>query len=226
MTTKSPFSRMFGRSPFKPMQAHMKVVARCAGEVPDMFDALCDGDHDKVVAIKERIFEMESEADAIKNELRAHLPKSLMMPVNRADLLNILEVQDRIADTAQDLAGMLTVRRMEVPKTMCELLMAFTRRCADACTQAARIIGELDELVETGFRGRESELVGEMVDELSKIETDTDRMAFDLLQELFASEDKMGPVSVVFWYQLIKQIGNLADYTEMVGNRLRLLLAR
>lgn len=226
MTTKSPFSRLFGRSPFKPMQAHMKVVTRCAGEVPDMFDALCDGDYDKVGIITERIFELESEADAIKNELRAHLPKSLMMPVNRADLLNILEVQDHIADTAQDLAGMLAVRRMEVPKTMCELLMVFTRRCVDACTQADRIIGELDELVETGFRGRESELVGEMVDELSKIETDTDRMAFDLLSELFANEETLNPVSVVFWYQLIKQIGNLADYAEMIGNRLRLLLAR
>lgn len=225
MAAKSPFSRLFGRSPFKPMQEHMRVVVRCAGQVPDMFDALCEGDHDKVLAIKEKIFELESEADAIKDELRAHLPKSLMMPVSRNDLLNVLEVQDQIANTAQDIAGLLVVRRMEVPGSMCELLIALTRRCDDACVQAARIIGEFDELIETGFRGRESELVGGMVDELLKIETDTDRMAFDLLQALFAIEDKMNPVSVIFWFQLINQIGNLADDAEKVGNRLRLLLA-
>jgi uncharacterized protein Yka (UPF0111/DUF47 family) len=36
----------------------------------------------------------------------------------------------------------------------------------------------------------------------------------------------MSPVSVMFWYQLIQWIGDLADYAEKVGDRLRLLIAR
>jgi uncharacterized protein Yka (UPF0111/DUF47 family) len=36
----------------------------------------------------------------------------------------------------------------------------------------------------------------------------------------------MSPVSVIFWYQLIEWIGDLADYAEKVGDRLRLLIAR
>ena len=43
---------------------------------------------------------------------------------------------------------------------------------------------------------------------------------------LFAQEDNMKPVSVMFWYQLIQWIGDLADYAEKVGDRLRLLIAR
>jgi len=65
-----------------------------------------------------------------------------------------------------------------------------------------------------------------MVDELNKIESDTDQMGLDLARLLFAHEDEMKPVSVMFWYQLIQWIGDLADYAEKVGNRLRLLLAR
>ena len=80
--------------------------------------------------------------------------------------------------------------------------------------------------METGFRGLESESVIEMVDQLNKIESDTDQMGLDLVRSLFAHEDDMKPVSVVFWYRLIIMIGNLADYAEKVGNRLRLLLAR
>ncbi|MCB1764163.1 MAG: DUF47 family protein, partial [Gammaproteobacteria bacterium] len=34
------------------------------------------------------------------------------------------------------------------------------------------------------------------------------------------------PVSVMLWYQLIQWIGDLADYSEKVGNRLLLLVAR
>jgi uncharacterized protein Yka (UPF0111/DUF47 family) len=65
-----------------------------------------------------------------------------------------------------------------------------------------------------------------MVDELNSIENDTDEMGMELTHRLFALEDQMKPVSVIFWYQLIQWIGDLADYAEKVGNRLRLLMAR
>ncbi len=225
MAKTSAFASLFGRSPFKPMQRHIKVVARCAGEVPGLFEALSAGDQTKVAAIKDQIFALEEEADDIKNELRAHLPKSLLMPVDRRDLLEVLDMQDSIADTAQDIAGLLVERPMDVPQSLQEPLIGLARRCVQACDKAAEVIGELDELVETGFRGRESDRVSEMVDELNKIEDDTDQMGMDLTRRLFAQEDDIKPVSVMFWYQLIQWVGDLADYAEKVGNRLRLLLA-
>ena len=226
MARPTTFASLFGQSPFKPMQEHIGVVVQCAGEVPALFEALCAGDQGKVAAVKDRIFELEEQADGIKNELRAHLPKSLMLPVDRRDLLEVLDMQDSIADTAQDIAGLLIERPMEVPEPLQEPLLALTRRCVDACNQSAKIINELDELVATGFRGRESERVSEMVDELNSIENDTDVMGMELTHRLFEVEDQMKPVSVIFWYQLIQWIGDLADYAEKVGNRLRLLLAR
>ena len=226
MPTTNPLLRLFGQSPFKPLQEHMRAVVQCADEVPRLFEALKAGDRLAVAAVRDRIFELESEADEIKNELRAHLPRSLFMPVDRRDLLEILDLQDSIADTAQDIAGMLVVREMEFPAPMQEPLMALTRRCVDACHQMAAIMEELDELLETGFRGRESEKVIQMIDELNRIETDTDEMGLELLRQLFAQEDDMKPVSVVIWRRLIHWIGDLANYAEKVGNRLRLLLAR
>jgi len=208
------------------MQEHMRTVRKCAAQVTKLFEALCDGDQEKVEVIKDRIFELENEADAIKNELRAHLPKSLFMPVDRRDLLEVLDHQDDIADTAQDIAGLLVERRMEVADGMREPLLNLVRRCVDACDQATRIIERLDELVETGFRGPDSESVIEMVDQLNKIESDTDQMGLELTRSLFAHEDDMKPVSVVFWYDLITMIGEMADSSEKIGNRLRLLLAR
>ena len=226
MARGGTFAGLFGRSPFKPLQEHMRTVKKCSTQVTKLFEALCNGDQKKVEQIKERIFQLENDADAIKNELRSRLPKSLFMPVDRRDLLEVLDLQDNIADTAQDIAGLLVERRMEVAEGMQQPLMNMVRRCVDACDQASRIIERLDELVETGFRGPESDNVIEMVDQLNKIESDTDRMGLELTRSLFAREDEMKPVSVVFWYDLIRMIGELADYAEKVGNRLRLLLAR
>jgi len=198
----------------------------CADQVPGLFDALCAGDEKKIREVRDEIFALENEADEIKNELRSHLPKSLFMPVDRRDILEILDLQDSIADTAQDIAGALMVRRPKVLDSIRSPLMDLTSRCLDACHQMARIMEKLDELVETGFRGRDSEIVLAMINELNRIETDTDRKAIDLLSELFAHESEIDPVSLMVWLRLIHWVGDLADYSEKVGNRLRLLIAR
>ena len=148
------------------------------------------------------------------------------MPVDRRDLLEILDLQDSIADTAQDIAGMLVLRRPKVLEPIHEPLMVLTQRCLDACNQMARIMEELDELLETGFKGRESEMVVNMIDDLNKTETDTDQKAMEVLRELFAHEQEIDPVSLMIWHRLIRWVGDLANYSEKVGNRLRLLLAR
>ena len=226
MPTTNPPARLFGQSPFKPMQEHMRVVVECANQVPELIKAVCEGDDEKVGAVRVEIFALENAADEIKNELRAHLPKRLFMPVDRRDVLEILDMQDSIADTAQDMAGMMVVRKMEIPVAMREPLMDLTSRCVDACNQMAKIMEQLDELLETGFRGPETDKVLWMIDELNKIETETDVKAVELLRLLFAHEDEVGAVSVMILLRVIRWIGDLADYAERVGNRHRILLAR
>jgi predicted phosphate transport protein (TIGR00153 family) len=226
MKSTNPIASLLGSSPFKPMQAHMRIVRECVAEVPGLFDALIQSNREGLSEHKERIFEKEAEADQLKNDLRAHLPKSLFMPVDRRDLLELLELQDNIANTAQDIAGLLMERDMTVPEGMEESLAAFVQRCIETCNQAATIIEELDELVEIGFRGREASRVEEMVLKLNEIENETDSMGMALARTLFANEDSMKPVSVMFWYQLIQWIGDLADFAEKVGDRMRLLIAR
>ncbi|MDH3637562.1 MAG: TIGR00153 family protein [Gammaproteobacteria bacterium] len=222
----SPLMNMFKRSPLKYMQEHMRVVMECVREVPPLFDALIAGDKEQFTSVKDRIFEREAAADKIKNQLRAGLPKSLFMPVDRRDLLEILQLQDSIADTAQDIAGLLLERPMEVPAGLEDPLVKLVSRCVDVCEKSSQIIEELDELLEMGFRGREATQVESMVDQLNQIEDETDELGIDITRRLFAQEDDMNPVSVIMWYRLIQWIGDLADYAEKVGDRLRLLTAR
>ena len=226
MRTTNPIASLLGSSPFKPLQAHMRVVKECVSEVPALFDALIAGNQEDIAKQKDIIFAKEDEADKIQNELRAHLPKSLFMPVDRRDLLELLEMQDTIANVSQDIAGLMVERDMTVPPGMEEPVKAFVQQCVDTCQQAATIIGELDELVEMGFRGREASKVDDMVAKLSEMENVTDTMGMELARTLFSKEDELKPVSVMFWYQMLQWIGDLADYAEKTGDRMRLLIAR
>ena len=222
----TPIATLFAKSPFQPLQQHMRAVLECARDVMSLIDAVCGGDRKGVKTLKEQIFQKEGAADEMMHQLRARLPKSLFLPVDRRDLLELLQMQDGIADTAQDIAGMLSHRRMELPQSLHEPVQNFTRRCLDVCEQAGKIIEQVDELVETGFKGREVKRVAGMIDELNQIEDETDTLGLDLTHSLFDQGENMNPVAVIMWYQVIQQIGDLADYAESVGQRLRILLGR
>ena len=217
---------LFASSPFKPMQQHMAVVLECVQQVPPLFDALCGGDREAVKRCERRIDELEGEADKLKNELRAHLPKRLLLPVDRRDLLEILDLHDTIADTAQDIGQLLVEREMIVPDSMRAPLLELVGGVALACAGQGAVIEQLDELVEIGFRGREATQVEAMVDALGDLEERCDELESQVRRALFALEDDLNPVAVMFWYQLIGWIGDLADLAEKAGNRVRLLIAR
>lgn len=223
---KSPLAGLFGRSPFAPMQEHMAAVADCAGCTLPLFEALIAGDQAKVESVKTEIFDLERHADDLKNRLRLQLPRTLLMPVDRRDLLEMLHSQDSIADTAQDIAGILLLKQLAVPDTFQPLVIDYVRRSIDAVRQSEAIVGELDELLELGFGGREADRVESMIDELGAIETETDDQGLELTRRLLAAEDQLGKADFLLWFELVRHIGDLADHAEDVGDRLRLLIAR
>ena len=223
---KSTIAGLFGRSPFKPMQQHMALVMECAAEVIPLIEAVKNGDLEALRASRERIFELEGAADDVKNKIRSNLPTSLLMPVDRRDLLEILHAQDSIADTAQDVAGVLSMRQLTVPESFENLLSSYVSRVVDCVRKCDQIINELDELLELGFRGRHVERVTEMIDELGAIETETDSQGMELAGRLFQLDGKLSTGSFILWHELIQKLGEIADIAENVGDRLRLLMAR
>ena len=130
MPTTNPFASLFRRSPFTTLQQHMRVVVQCVDEVPGLFEALTSERRAEIVTIKDRIFALEEQADQIKNQLREQLPRSLFMPVDRRDLLDVLDMQDSIADVSQDIAGLLVERSMVVPEPLKESLLPFVQKCS------------------------------------------------------------------------------------------------
>ncbi|HHO67817.1 MAG TPA: TIGR00153 family protein [Gammaproteobacteria bacterium] len=223
---RTTISSLFGASPVRPLQTHMGRVESCVELLIPFFEAVLKGDWDRATALQKQISELEREADVLKRDLRLHLPKSLFMPVSRRDLLEVLTMQDKIANRAKDIAGIVTGRRMEFPEPIGSLVLNFVKRSVDAAKQAQTAINELDELVETGFRGNEVEMVESMIKHLDEIESDTDKLQVEIRAEVFKREAEMPPVNVMFLYKVIDGIGDLADRAQRVGSRLELMLAR
>ncbi|MCF6191131.1 MAG: TIGR00153 family protein [Cocleimonas sp.] len=226
MVAKNYMSGLFGRSPITPLQEHMYRVYMGIKHLTPLIEGMIESDQDKILAAQKEIVDGEHDADDMKKDLRTHLPKGLFMPVDRRDVLDVLLRQDIIANQAKDVASLIVGRNMTLPEEMNAPFLAFTKRCIDTVKQALQTINELDELVETGFRGLEVDHVEEMLVELGNIESETDTMQEGLRQTLFKLEEKLSPVDVIFTYRLIDWVGNVADNAERVGSRLSLMLAR
>ena len=198
----------------------------CAKQLYPFFEAVLQQDWESASAIKDKIAALETEADLIKRELRLHLPTGLFLPVSRSDVLELLSVQDRIANKAEDIAGFVIGRQMIIPDAIADIFMPFLSRCLDAAKQACKAINELDELLETSFRGSEVKIVEEMIVTLDEIEQDSDEKLAELRHRMFKLEKDLTAVDVVFLYKLLQWIGDLADHAQTVGGRLQILIAR
>ena len=115
---------------------------------------------------------------------------------------------------------------MHIPPALATGYLELLKRCVDASKQAQITVDELDELVETGFQGTEAARVQAMIDELQRIETNTDHLQIKLRASCFAIEKDMSPVDVIFLYRVIDWTGDLADAAQSAGDRVQLMLAR
>ena len=226
MAQSSYFSRIFGNSPVSPLQKHIEKVVLCVEELIPYFDAVMKNDWGQAGKIQTKLVKLENDADEIKSMLRMQLPSSLFMPMDRRDVLDVLQLQDKIANKAKDIAGLVLGRKMSLPESICNTYIEFLNRCVDATRQTQNAINELDELVAAGFRGNEVTRVKEMIKELHVIEDETDKIQIKLRAELYKIEKDLPPVDVMFIYKIIEWTGDLADNAQSTGNRLQLMLAK
>ncbi len=219
------FFGLFGESPFPYLREMAARVKECADEVPKLFDAFFDGDYDEVLAIAENISDLEHEVDVVKTRIRDSMPKTRFMPVDRRDLLEVLATMDAVADAAEDVGKLFTLREMEPHEELIDPLKSLVRRVDRTVEQAVEVVDALEVLAEVGFSGKEAERVMEMLAELNRLEHKADIVQDELARQLFAIEDEIKPGSLMVWNMIFNEVGDMANSAEKMGNRLRLFLS-
>src|SRR5437867_1523760 len=105
---------VFGPSPIKPIEQHIRKAYQCAKQLYPFFEFVLKNDWDSAKEIKTKVVEIGKEADVIKRDLRLHLPTGLFLPVSRTDLLEILSAQSKIAKKAEDIVILIVSRKMTI----------------------------------------------------------------------------------------------------------------
>ena len=217
---------VFAKSPIEPLQEHINTVHECTCLLTPFFKAVISNDWNNAAKMREQINLTEKKADNLKRKIRLTLPSGLFLPVERTDLLELLIQQDRIANKAKDISGRVLGRQLALPSSIHSPFLSYLARSLDAVTMAKEVINELEDLLETGFTGREVNIVEKMIRKIDNIEEDTDTLQIAICKQLFEIEETLSPIDAIQLYKIIEWVGDLADFAENVGARLELMLAR
>lgn len=221
---KPSILKIFAKSPIKPMQQHMGLVGQCVEYLLPFFrEALSNNWFNAKIEYENIIF-LENHADNLKKEIRLHIPIRLLLPIDRGDFIDLLKSQDQIVNTVKRLVNLIYYREMQFPENIAKNILNFVQLAVDSTKLAKNAIDELDQLVETGFTGKEAELVEGIIVDLENLEKNSDNIQNNLRKELFILENSLKPIDVIFLYKVIDYIADLADKSQHVGHKLELLL--
>ncbi|MFZ9889510.1 MAG: TIGR00153 family protein [Myxococcota bacterium] len=220
-----PF-KLFATNPFTPLRAHMQKTVECVEATRSLFDALWAGDQERVKEAAKVISQLEHEADIIKHEIRSNLGTSVFLPVDRRDLLSLLSGMDAIADHAEDLGVLLTLRWMELPAPLKPFFEELRARVLTVVHRASDVIESFDSLVEAGFSGPDAEGMLTLVDEVCRLEHEADKAQDQFGKQLFAHEDDFKPAALFMWIKIANKVGDIANAAERMVNQTRLMVAR
>jgi len=217
---------LFAKSPFKPLNEHAEKVKQTVLKMDEAVHAYVEGDKVKVDALYREISEMEHEADNVKHAIREHLPSSLMMPVDRTDVLTFLKQQDDVANSAEMVAQLLDMRIVPMPPAVKDIILKLEREVLVTVEEHVDAAGKITTLLDSAFAGRHVKEVQAVIDRVDSQKHNVDVIKLEAMKAVYGHEKELGPVGVFHLIELVQEMGWVAGHAESASDRLRLIVAR
>jgi predicted phosphate transport protein (TIGR00153 family) len=214
-------------SPFVPLEIHAKKGVLAVEKLSEAMEAYCKGDQALLNERTDEIDKLEHDADKIKQKIRASIPSSIRLPVNKKDLLSFLKQQDSIADYAQASAYWMTLRPSKnLPDEIKEGFLELMAASLKTARLYEELVGELYKLLATSFSKEEIKETMQIIPEVEKLEHDVDVLETALLKKIFEHEEALGGAGVCHLMGLVERIGGIADKSASAADRLRSMIVR
>jgi predicted phosphate transport protein (TIGR00153 family) len=226
MAVGSPLGKLFGASPIRPLQEHMRLADAAVRLLGRLVREALDGDRESMRALSLELQSAAQDARALQADLHEHLPRGLFLAMPRPDLLHLLEAQQQLTEGARQSARGLLFRPLAVPGPARKSLESLLGRAEGLSALVLTAVESTDELLETGFGGAEARKVERQLDSLERRVLQHEKQADKLRTLLLRAEADSGPLDAAFNYRLVDALDDLAHRCGEIGERLRLLLAR
>ncbi|MCX7613137.1 MAG: phosphate signaling complex protein PhoU [Caldimicrobium sp.] len=208
---------------FQLLKRHTRLIIECLTRLPLSLEAYFTEDYERLREIARDINEIEKEADKIKANIRSHLPKGLILPVEKFELFLYLKEQDALADLGEELLKLLLLRRISLSA---EIRQELTR----LLEQSLEPVSYFEDLVAQTFRYLSNwdeearERAKNLVRSVRHSQFVTEELAFKLKDKIY--QDIKDPLDFFQITKIVEVIALISTHAENTADLLRAMIAK
>lgn len=208
---------------FELLKKHANLVLECVERLPLALEAYFNGNKNHLEEITKHIIEIEKEADKLKRNIREHLPKGLLLPVEKFELFLYLKEQDSIVDAGEELLHWLSFRDFSFDSYLKSQIMKLLNKSLEAVRPLVKMI----ELSASFLITRDEdahENSKEIIREIRYKQHLTEEFGYFLKKDIFKTIQE--PVSLFYTLKLVDIILGISHYGENAADLMRAMIAK
>lgn len=217
---------LIAQSPFRPLIEHAGKVKLTVLKMDEAVHAYIEGDKAKVEALYKDIDELEHEADEVKHAIRDRLPSTLIMPVDRADIISLLKEQDDVANSAERVAELLDMKALEMPPDVKNIILKLEREVLLTVEEHVDAASKIIALLDSAFSDKQRMEIHDIINRVDRQKHNVDVIRLEAEKTIYRHENELSPISVYRLIELVNELGWVAGYAENASERLRLIVAK
>ena len=160
---------------------HVSTAEECLTTAMETVETYLKGDILKAKALALKVDGIETQNDSIRYSIRDKLYSGAYLPRIRGDIHNVVERIDKVCDAAEACCDFFLDQRPEIPEG---LKPQFLR----VAQESFGIFVPLKEAIESYLgEGGKVEVIRERAKQVGIIESDVDKIEWDLTREIFTS---------------------------------------
>lgn len=216
---------LFSKTPSEPLKTHLALVAECVERIPKLLEASEKGNQIELLKLKEEISFYEEQAEKIKSILRSDLLGSIYLSIDRSVILEIVVLQDKLANAAKDIAFLCTVRPFLINEHILKPLKAVVRANIKAFQLAHTLLMDLPTLIEASFSGIEAEKSILLIEQIAAKEREADILQADLLKALLDIDNTVTPGQFHIMNCIFECLASISNISERLALAIRATIA-
>lgn len=215
---------LFRESPFVRLQQHAEKVHAGAAPFRSAIKCYLKSDCVEFEELHVQVTTLESEADRIKQNIRAHLPMGILFPVDKFQFLWYLREEDKVMDAMEDTLHWLSYKATPVPKPIVEDLLLMVDKAVEVIDQLPLMVTGAIQYFKS-FSNKDRVRVKEIIRDLRHREFESDQIERKLKSDVFTLTSA-DPATAFHLIRTIEYIGEISNHAENAGDMMRAMIAR
>lgn len=174
------------------------------------------GDREQLTEDYHKVHKLESRADDIRREIGVMLYSKSIFPESRGDILNLLEMMDKVPNQTESTLGMVLTHHIELPEELRTMIVELLR-LGDLCVEA------LLESAGKLFSDFTSATVA--IGKIDQLESDADVVEMNLIEKIFGSAN-YSDMQKLLLRDVVVKIAGITDKAENAGDCIRVIAAK